>query len=82
MKNEKPLGIKNYGSIPHLSGSRVCPEGEMEKGEVLRILNSYAVCDNQDRVVIPEDRFAAIADKLVDSRTYDKYFRLQDQTKA
>jgi len=25
MKNEKPLGIKNYGHIPHLPGSRMTP---------------------------------------------------------
>ena len=23
MERQKPLGIKNYGSIPHLSGSRL-----------------------------------------------------------
>jgi len=51
--NKKPLGIKNYGSIPHLPGSRMGPADHSCHEGQERICN-FVARDKHDRIIVQE----------------------------
>ena len=53
MKNEKPLGIKNYGSIPHLPNSRIGP-GDHHCTEGQARIATIKKRDKYDRIIVTE----------------------------
>jgi hypothetical protein len=53
MKNKKPLGIKNYGSIPHLPGSRMGPGDHTCHEGQARIATEKAR-DKNDEILVTE----------------------------
>jgi RNA ligase-like protein len=52
-KARKPLGRKNYGSVPHFSGSRVGP-GDWHIPDGQARIACAAARDRQDRVIVTE----------------------------
>ena len=53
MKNKKPLGMRNYGSIPHLPGSRTGP-GDHHCHEGQARIATVKTRDKHDEIIVQE----------------------------